>query len=52
MFRMGTGEWLVVAFVAMLFMGPKQVKMLLAKMKETMSILKEEVDDFDSSRRQ
>ena len=47
MFRMGGGEWVMIAFVAMLFMGPKQVKALMGRLKETVALLKDSVDDLD-----
>ena len=51
MFRMGTGEWIVVAFVAMLFMGPKQVKVLMRRVSDTLKLLREEADKLDQSSR-
>ena len=41
MFRMGSGEMLVVLFVAMLFLGPSQIKMLVKRWQETMKVLKQ-----------
>ena len=46
MFRMGGGEWLMIAFVAALFMGPKQVKALMKRLRETIALLKEETQDL------
>ncbi len=46
MFRMGGGEWLMIIFVATVFMGPKQVKLLVKRLKETMALLKDEVQDL------
>ena len=40
MFRMGSGELLVVLFVAMLFLGPKQIQLLVKKWAETLKTLK------------
>ena len=40
MFRMGSGELLVVLFVAMLFLGPKQIQMLVKKWAELIKTLK------------
>ena len=55
MFRMGSGEMLVVLFVAMLFLGPSQIKILVKRWQETMKVLKQtaqqvvdEVDDVAS----
>ena len=40
MFRMGSGEWLVILFVATLFLGPKQIQLLVKKWVEVMKTLK------------
>ncbi|MCP8352107.1 Sec-independent protein translocase subunit TatA/TatB [Candidatus Synchoanobacter obligatus] len=40
MFRMGSGELLVVVFVAMLFLGPEQIKSLVKRWAETMKAVK------------
>ncbi|UTC24468.1 twin-arginine translocase TatA/TatE family subunit [Candidatus Comchoanobacter bicostacola] len=47
MFKLGTGEWLVLACVAMVFMGPKQVKALMRRWSETVKLLKEEAEKID-----
>jgi Sec-independent protein translocase protein TatA len=47
MFRMGTGECFVVLCVAMLFMGPKQMKVLVRRWSETMRLLKDEAAKLD-----
>ena len=40
MFRMGSGELLVVLFVAMIFLGPKQIKQLVSKWTELVKSLR------------
>ncbi len=53
MFRMGSGEMLVVLFVAMLFLGPSQIKVLVKRWQETMKVLKQTaqqvVDEVDEN---
>ena len=41
MFRVGSGEFLVVMFVAMLFLGPNQIKSLIKKWTEVLSIVRQ-----------
>ena len=41
MFRMGSGEFLVVLFVAMLFLGPEQIKSLIKRWSEMLKIVRQ-----------
>ena len=41
MFKMGSGELLVVLFVAMLFLGPEQIKSLIKRWSEMMKVIKQ-----------
>ncbi|MEC7030052.1 MAG: hypothetical protein VXW87_00060 [Pseudomonadota bacterium] len=46
MFRIGSGEFLVVLFVAMLFLGPNQIKALIKKWTEVLSIVKQTTQEI------
>lgn len=46
MFRIGSGEFLVVVFVAMLFLGPNQIKALIKKWTEVLSIVKQTTQEI------
>lgn len=52
-FRMGSGEMLVVLFVAMLFLGPEQIKALVKRWSEMLKIVRQTTqqltDDVDAS---
>lgn len=52
MFRVGSGEFLVVVFVAMLFLGPSQIKALIKKWMEVLNIVRQTTqqlsDEVDS----
>ena len=41
MFRMGSGELLVVLFVAMLFLGPEQIKALIKRWSEMLKVIRQ-----------
>ena len=41
MFRMGSGEILVVLFVAMLFLGPEQIKALIKRWSEMLKLIRQ-----------
>ena len=50
---MGSGEMLVVLFVAMLFLGPEQIKALVKRWSEMLKIVRQTTqqltDDVDAS---
>jgi Sec-independent protein translocase protein TatA len=52
MFRVGSGEFLVVVFVAMLFLGPNQIKALIKKWMEVLNMVRQTTqqlsDEVDS----
>ena len=52
MFRVGSGEFLVVVFVAMLFLGPGQIKALIKKWMEVLNMVRQTTqqlsDEVDS----
>lgn len=41
MFRVGSGEFLVVLFVAMLFLGPEQIKGLIKRWQEMLKVVRQ-----------
>lgn len=41
MFRVGSGEFLVVVFVAMLFLGPEQIKGLIKRWQEMLKVVRQ-----------
>tara|TARA_B100001115_G_C15552907_1_gene263277 strand:+ start:127 stop:297 length:171 start_codon:yes stop_codon:yes gene_type:complete len=46
MFRVGSGEFLVVLFVAMLFLGPDQIKALIKRWQEMLKVVKQTTQEL------
>ena len=46
MFRVGSGEFFVVVLVAMLFLGPEQIKGLIKRWQETLKVVKHTTQEF------
>lgn len=46
MFRLGSGEMLVVLVVAMLFLGPQQIKVLMKRWQENLKVLRQTTEQL------
>ena len=45
-FRLGSGEMLVVLVVAMLFLGPQQIKVLIKRWQENLKVLRQTTEQL------